>query len=162
MKYWEDMLTKWGFGDGNSTPDGIEVYRDVYLKVVNELARRNGSRCRYVPFDRPGVHNFCMVVLVTKQWFEEDYLPEQEGQNIWQSVDNGNTLDQIALSNSESDLPMNEAVSKASELYLDLYLDVTVTIAPEFEDFLTGPMLTEDEELPGEDWEEELEEQKQN
>jgi len=161
MKYWYDMLTKGGFGDGNSTPDGIEIFRDVYLKVVNELARRNGSSYRYVPYNRSGVHNFCLVILVPRQYYDETYLSSQEGREIWKSVDD-DVVDQLGLHEADRDQAMKDAVSKACELYLDQYLDVTVNVDPGFTEFLTGPMLTEDEEWLGEDGEEELEEQTHN
>ena len=156
-RYWDDFQTKWGFGDGNSIPDGAGIYRDVYLKVVNELARRNGSRHRYVPFNRPGVHNYYLVILVPGQWFEEVYLPSQAGQEIWQAADD-DVLNQYEVPEKERDTAMRDAVAKASELYLDQYLDVTVSVAPEFKEFLAGPMLTEDEEGM-DDEEEEPEEQ---
>ena len=57
----------------------------------------------------------------------------------------------------DSDDALNDAISKACELYLDQYLDVTVTVDPEFEEFLAGPMLTEDEEDMDEDRDEDEE-----
>ena len=87
MKFWDDMQTKFGFDDGDSIPGGMTIYRDVYLKVVNELAKRNGSQYRYVPFNRPGCHNYYMVSPVPSQWFHETYLPDQEGQEMWQAVE---------------------------------------------------------------------------
>lgn len=62
MRYWEDMQDKWGFSDGNAIPEGIEVYRDVYVRVVNRLATRFGSKYRAAPYDRGGVHNWCLIV----------------------------------------------------------------------------------------------------
>jgi len=143
MKYWDEMLTKYGFGDGDSIPDGIEIYRDVYLKVVNKLAKLKGSGQRYVPYDRDSIHNPYLVCLVPVEWFDAVYFPQQEGSQVWQTADD--SLNQVEIPDNEQDGQMRKAVSDAMDLRLDLYLKFTVTVMPEFADFLAGPMLTENQ-----------------
>ena len=81
MKYWEDLNNGFGFGDGACCPDGIELYRTVYIKTVNSIAEKYGYKWRVAPYDQPGSHNGCMVVIVTKKWFEECFLPAQPGES---------------------------------------------------------------------------------
>jgi hypothetical protein len=62
MNYWDDMQSKFGFGDGEAVPEGAECYREVYISVVNALAEKLGSGVRAVPWDRPGCHNWCLIL----------------------------------------------------------------------------------------------------
>lgn len=62
MKYWEDMQSKYGFSDGEAVPEGAEVYREVYIAAVNAMAEKLGCAQRAVPYDRPGVHNWCLIL----------------------------------------------------------------------------------------------------
>ncbi len=64
MKYWTDMTDKFGFGDGDAEPPDAQLCREVYVRVVNALAEREGSSVRVAKFDRPGMHNGCMVWFV--------------------------------------------------------------------------------------------------
>jgi len=43
MKYWDEMQSKWGFEDGGCVPAGAEVYREVYIRAVNLMAKKLGS-----------------------------------------------------------------------------------------------------------------------
>ena len=62
MRFWDDMQNKYGFSDGEAVPDGAEVYRAVYIRAVNALAEQLGSTVRAVAYDRPGVHNWCLIL----------------------------------------------------------------------------------------------------
>lgn len=64
MRYWEDMSSKYGFSDGGAIPPDAEACREVYIKVVNGLLRKNGSKCRVIPFDRDGIHNPILYLVV--------------------------------------------------------------------------------------------------
>lgn len=136
MQYWEEMNTKFGFGDGECYPAGIEIYRDVYLKTISRLAEHFGSDYRVVPYDRCGVHNFCLWFYVSKAWFESVYLPKQEAGQPWKAVDE----DDIHAAETEfcngADYPMVEAIELAHELDIDQYIDVQTSLSPEFEGFL--------------------------
>lgn len=136
MKFWDDMNTKYGFGDGNCYPDGIELYREVYIKTINRLAEKLGSRCRVVPYDRPGVHNFCLRFFVSKEWFDEIYATREKEKGLLPSVTHEDFKTAPSAFDVETDDEMLEAISAAEELYVDQYLDVTVKISPCFETFL--------------------------
>jgi hypothetical protein len=64
MEYWNDFLTKSGFGDGNSVPDDADVIRDFCVQIVNHFANKFGSKVETVEFNRGGLHNWCIVVFV--------------------------------------------------------------------------------------------------
>lgn len=62
MHYWDQMQSKWGFADGDAVPRDAHAAREVYVAGVNRLAERFGSRWRVGAYDRPGLHNHCLVV----------------------------------------------------------------------------------------------------
>jgi hypothetical protein len=64
MRYWQDFNDKYGFGDGGSTPPDAEACREAYIKVINGLAEKRGSKVRVVAYDRPGVHNGILVLMI--------------------------------------------------------------------------------------------------
>ena len=64
MRYFDEMFSKWGFGDGDVEPDGILAYREVYVTAMNSLLAQTDSAIRLLPYDRPGLHNGCMLVSV--------------------------------------------------------------------------------------------------
>lgn len=72
MRYWDEMTSKYGFNDGESIPEGIEIYRDIYIRTVNKLASGYGSKVRAYGYDRPGVHNWCMVLFREASSVTED------------------------------------------------------------------------------------------
>jgi hypothetical protein len=131
MKYWIEMESKFGFNDGDSMPSGVEVYREVYLKAVNALAKKHGSKVRAVPFDRPGMHNWCLWVLIPTAWFEKKYLPRQNGK--WVPIGND---DELLSCDLAADAAFQAAVEAAMDLGLDEFVNVTVEVQPGFAELL--------------------------
>lgn len=64
MRYWDDMNDKYAFGDGGSVPPDAWACRSAYVLAVNGLAELRGSLQRVVGFDRGGVHNPCLILMV--------------------------------------------------------------------------------------------------
>jgi hypothetical protein len=64
MQYYEDMRTKFGFADGGAVPNGVEDVRELYITVINKYAEEFGSAFRACAFDRPGMHNWCLILFV--------------------------------------------------------------------------------------------------
>lgn len=124
MRFWEDMQSKYGFSDGEAMPDGIEVYRDVYIRAVNQLAEQLGSGVRVVAFNRAGVHNWCLILI--------HHLSDLQAQHIEDFTAHVN----IAAETCEIDEGMEEAIRQANELELDSLVEVTVTVADDFEGFI--------------------------
>lgn len=136
MQYWDEMNDKYGFGDGGCYPAGIETYRDIYVKTVSRLAEYLESDYRVVPYNRCGVHNYCLWYFVSKNWFETVYLPMQEPEKQWSAV----TETEIQAAESEffenTDYMMAAAVELARELDIDQYVNIQVDLSPSFGEFL--------------------------
>ena len=54
MNYWSEMQSKWGFGDGDAVPAGIEHYRTAYILAVSALepsgdGQAHQSQTREIP-----------------------------------------------------------------------------------------------------------------
>ena len=110
MRYWDDMRSKSGFSDGEAIPECIETYRTVYLRVVNRLAEQRGSAARAIPHDRPGMHNWCLIVFRDARNLDGESVP--------------------------ADLALDSAIDQAHTLDVDDYLRVSVTVDPSFDLFL--------------------------
>lgn len=106
MDYWEEMNSKWGFSDGEAVPPDAEQRREVYVTAINRLAERLGSAYRVEAYDRPGMHNWCLILNVAVGKTREDTLQGQE----------------------RSDAALEEAIEIASLMNLDGYITTTVTV----------------------------------
>lgn len=124
MKFWEDMQSKWGFNDGNAIPEGVEDYRTVYICAVNRLAEQLNSKVRAVAYNRPGLHNYCLII----------FYKVTDLQHI--SVEQYNKHVAIQAEVTEPDEAMREAIWQAYEAQLDNFLQITVEIDPELDDFI--------------------------
>jgi hypothetical protein len=125
MRFWEDMQSKWGFSDGNAVPDGVEVYREVYIRTVNKLAEQLGSSVRLVAYDRFGLHNWCLILI-----HQLSDLQARGIENFAAHVD-------IDANTVGTDEAMEEAIRQADELELDGFVEVSVSLADDFETFMT-------------------------
>jgi hypothetical protein len=124
MRFWEDMQSKYGFSDGNAVPDGVEIYREVYIRAVNQLAEQLGSRVRAAAYDRFGVHNWCLILMHS--------LSDLQAHGIQDFT----THTDIQAETTEADEAMEEAIRQADELELDSFVEVMVTLTDDFEDFV--------------------------
>jgi len=100
MKYFDDMTNKYGFGDGGAIPPDAWACRAVYLAVLNALAAHNGSAARAVPFNRPGMHNGCMILFVGAEdaarlagGGDEEFAEVVPDKGMASAIDQANTLD---------------------------------------------------------------------
>ena len=60
---WEDFTEKFGFGDGASTEDRDFRARDILIRTLNQQPEMKAAGVRTVAYDRPGVHNGCMILV---------------------------------------------------------------------------------------------------
>jgi hypothetical protein len=125
MRFWEDMQSKWGFSDGDAVPDGVEVYRNIYIRAVNQLAGELGSGVRLVAYDRFGVHNWCLILIYT--------LVDLQSHDVEDFTAHTDIDAEIA----QTDEALEEAIRQAYELDLDSFAEVTVTVSDDFEGFVT-------------------------
>jgi hypothetical protein len=102
------MRSKWGFGDGDAVPKGAGLYREVYVNVINALAERDGAEYRAFPFDRMGLHNWCLIVIAPKD----------------AEVD----ADGVPVTGFADDDVLAAQIEEACDLYLDEYVQVEVRL----------------------------------
>lgn len=113
MKYWDEMRSKYGFDDGAAEPSEARLLRKVYVTAVNNIAERRGSQVRVVCYDRPGMHNSCMIVNVPLA----AYLALTESQRAG-ALPAGCDLDCLP------DEALSEAIQEAEGLSLSQYVIV--------------------------------------
>lgn len=143
MQYFEEMLDKEGFRDGADTPAGAEAYRQVYLTAMNRLLEKRESGIRLIGYNRPGLHNRCMIVLCQEKDFRT--LKEELAQAdeyyvvapVW-------FMTQLVTSNrliSEGDEKFEDVVDQAMSYCLDDFVEVKVTLDTDsLEDFLVNQL----------------------
>ena len=61
---WDDFSDKWGFSDGAGVEQRDFDARSIVASRLNGLPEFNVARIRAVPYDRPGVHNPCLIILL--------------------------------------------------------------------------------------------------
>ena len=115
MKYFDEMQTKWGFGDGGLVPPDAEACRTVYVESLNQIAAKLGSELRAYAYDRPGMHNPFLILFRGK-----DAKTDQEER--------------------EPDEPMIEAITCCNGLDLDDLVQVRVTIVLDYKERITKMM----------------------
>lgn len=127
MRYWDDMRTKYGFNDGGAVPDGAEVYRAVYIRVVNQLAEKLGSGVRATAYDRAGVHNWCLIL-----FYDVSALSGRTHNELAEALDIA--ADEVL----EPDEAMDEAIRQAYLLDLDSFVQVSVDLSDNFGEFVAA------------------------
>ena len=149
MQYIGEMENKYGFGDGACYPEGIEMYRDVYVRTLNAFAQKWGSNTRAIPYDRPGSHNAIMLLYTTAAWWNEHYAPLIEpGEQL---PGNGYDVNQMpVIENPCTEEAWDDAMDALAEVEFDTgsiddFLDVEVKVADNFEEFLQTVMSGEKE-----------------
>lgn len=83
MKYLESMLSKYGFNDGDELPLEARALRRVYVAVLNSAAQRKGSEFRALCYDRPGLHNSCMILFVREADFKSTIPEKMQIPALW-------------------------------------------------------------------------------
>lgn len=129
MKYIDEMMEKYGFGDGADVPQEAGELRMVYVSVVNALAIQIKSQFRMVAFDRPGMHNGCMVVFVDKDVLKKAIRNKKELDEVVNDAKPVSmNLDEVQY--HETDDLFKDAFSEASDMDppLEELIQVEVTI----------------------------------
>lgn len=120
MRFFSEMLTKYGFADGETVPDGAEHYREAYIRALNRIAAVLGSGVRAYAFDRPS-HNWCLLLFApvaeTAAFTEAELATGKLKSGGW-----------LYLSELSMDELMQEAVAIANDAELDYGVSVVVSI----------------------------------
>jgi hypothetical protein len=129
MKYYDEMTEKYGFNGGESEPAEARDCRYVYVMALNAAAKRLGSDVRAVAYDRPGMHNGCMITGVPAHLVSEAE-PSALADGSW-------------MESSRN----YERVLVAAELYLydDAWYETVATVVDEYVDDLVVATVTIDQ-----------------
>jgi hypothetical protein len=128
MIYFDDMTDKYGFGDGSTTPMGIDDIRSLYITGFNTFLEVFNSNVRVVAFNRPGLHNGCLIVQINKDDFVKFVNP----------CDGDELTREIFDTEVNFDDAYHNAYDACMEAGLDDFVVTTVTVDQEaVKDFLT-------------------------
>ena len=59
---WDDFTSKYGFSDGETVENRDFRARKHLVRMLNKLPAMKGLRA--IEYDRPGVHNPCLVIVL--------------------------------------------------------------------------------------------------
>jgi hypothetical protein len=65
MRYWEDLNSRHGFGDGDDVPPDARALRHVYVREINRLAAKLRSKVRLIAYDGGGMHNNARILRIS-------------------------------------------------------------------------------------------------
>jgi len=74
--YYLEMRNKYGFNDGELVPAEAEVVRSILVEAINAYLGPK-SKVEAYEYDRPGIHNPCLIMYRNKKTGED--VPEPEG-----------------------------------------------------------------------------------
>ncbi len=59
---WQDFTSKWGFNEGASAESRDYEARASTVAELNEMPGVKAAKIRMVEYDRPGLHNSCLIL----------------------------------------------------------------------------------------------------
>jgi hypothetical protein len=71
---WEDFTSKYGFSDGAALKPGDFEARSRLVDTLNDHPTMKSAGLRALEYDRPGLHNSCLVVVVSARGKEGSEL----------------------------------------------------------------------------------------
>lgn len=128
MRYWEEMNGKYGFDDGDAEPPDARTCRMVYVQALNALAAKKNCMARAVAYNRPGVHNACLILVVPVELFQTLTAAQVLGEDDWTPPDDFREV--------RGDTWWSEIVAEIEELDVDRFVETRTAITPEFQRFL--------------------------
>jgi hypothetical protein len=102
---WDDFTEKYGFGDGAGIEQRDFDARAIIISKLNSLPEFKTNRVRAVAFDRAGVHNPCLIILLPNP----DGKPDDQLLADWIA----NKVDEVKL--PEGDCDIEELVYESYE-----------------------------------------------
>ena len=91
----DDFTSKWGFNDGEMTEERDYKARDKLCELLNAREDVREKGIRVIPFDRPGVHNGCLLIVLPN----ENGLTDEELIGKWKT----DRIDEVGLPESATD-----------------------------------------------------------
>jgi len=103
---WEDFTDKYGFSDGASVEQRDFEARARLVEMLNDHDVMKSAGFRALEYDRPGLHNPCLVVVVDGQ-----PKPAEELLKLWLADE----IKEVPLLPDELQLAISELVAEAYE-----------------------------------------------
>ena len=100
----EDFTDKFGFGDGAMLEERDWRVRDKLCELLNDRAEIKDAEIRVIPFDRPGMHNACLLLILPN----ETGLTDAELEAKWRA----DQLDEVSLPDS-LEMEVGEMIAEA-------------------------------------------------
>jgi hypothetical protein len=100
---WKDFTSKWGFNEGASLEGRDFEARSKLVEMLNGNPTMRLSELRAVEYDRPGLHNCCIIVVLPNS-----QKPDKELLQLWFNQE-------ISEQELPDDLDIDELVAAAYE-----------------------------------------------
>lgn len=71
---WDDFTSKWGFEEGATLEDRDFEARSRLVQSLNDEPAIQKAELRAVAYDRPGLHNCCMILVLPARGQSDDEL----------------------------------------------------------------------------------------
>jgi len=104
---WEDFTDKYGFSDGASAEQRDFEARARLVEMLNDHEVMKSAGLRALEYDRHGLHNPCLVVVV-----EGQAKPTEELLKLWLAGE----IKEVPLLPDELELAISELVVEAYEI----------------------------------------------
>src|SRR5712692_858626 len=104
---WKDFTDKYGFSDGASVEQRDFEARARLVEMLNGHEVMKSAGLRALEYDRPGLHNPCLVVVV-----EGQPKPTEELLKLWLAGE----IREVPLLPDELELAISELVAEAYEI----------------------------------------------
>lgn len=76
----DDFRSKYGFGDGSTYEDRDFKARALIVKAINKLTAFKKAKVKAIEYDRSGMHNPCMVLLISAGVSEREWMAAGDGE----------------------------------------------------------------------------------
>ena len=81
FEIYQEMIDKYGFNDGATVPEGVEAVRKKIIGLINKGLPKD-SLIEACPYDRMGIHNWCLIEYRNKHTKHISGEPRAEIQEI--------------------------------------------------------------------------------
>ena len=71
---WDDFRSKFGFGDGATYEDRDFKARGIIVRALNKTAAFKKAKVKAIEYDRAGIHNPCLILLIPAAVTEKAWL----------------------------------------------------------------------------------------
>lgn len=103
---WDDFTDKYGFSDGEQLENRDFEARNALIQILNDRDEFKTAKVRALAFDRGGVHNSCLIVLVPAVEGKTDAELLAE----WEASPTG---EEAELPDLDDDCDMSELIGEA-------------------------------------------------